>query len=57
MHEDQENSYQQATYKDQVPTFPQPSAALDLQEANSDNPYVSRRSASNEPIEVCPRGT
>ncbi len=55
--EDQKHSYQWATCEDQVPTFPQPSAALNLQEANSDNPYVTTRSASNEPIEVCPRGT
>ncbi len=53
----QENQYQQATFEDQVPTFYQPSAALDFQETNSDNAYITTWSSPNEPLEVCPRGT
>ncbi len=53
----QENYYQQATCKDKVPTFSKPSAALLVQETDCLNAYVATRSAYDEHIEVCPRGT
>ncbi len=53
----QENYYRQATYEDKVPTFSKPSAALVVQETDCLNTYVATRSAYDEPIEVCPRGT
>ncbi len=53
----QENYYQRATYEDKVSTFPQPSAVLIVQETNCLNAIVTMRSAYDEPLEVCPRGT
>ncbi len=53
----QENYYQQATYKDKVPMCSKPSTVLVVQETDCLNAYVATRSAYDEPIEVCPRGT
>jgi hypothetical protein len=49
--------YQQATYEDELPTYPQPSAALVFQEINRLNAIITMRSTYDEPLEVCPRGT
>jgi hypothetical protein len=49
--------YQQATYKDKISTFPQPSALLVFQEIDCLNAIVTTRSTYDEPFEVCPRGT
>jgi hypothetical protein len=51
------NYYQQATYKDEISTFPQPSTALVFQEIDCLNAIITTRSAYDEPLEVCPRGT
>jgi hypothetical protein len=53
----QNNYYQQATYEDELATFPQPSAVLVFQEINHLNAIVTTRSTYDEPLEVCPRGT
>jgi hypothetical protein len=53
----QENYYQGATYEDKVPTFSKPSTVLVVQEIDCLNAYVATRSAYDEHIEVCPRGT
>ncbi len=56
----QKNYYPQATYKDEISTFPQPSAALFFQEINHLNAIVTTRSTYDEHLEVfevCPRGT
>jgi hypothetical protein len=55
----QKKYYQQATYKDKLSTFPQPSAALFFQEINHLNAIVTTRSTYNEHLEVfevCPKG-
>jgi hypothetical protein len=46
--------YQQATYKDEFPMFPQPSAVLFFQEIDHFNTIVTKRSTYNEPLEICP---
>jgi hypothetical protein len=53
----QKKYYQRATYKDKISTFPQPSTALVFQEIDCLNAIVTTRSAYDEPLEVCPRGT
>ena len=51
------NYYQQDTYEGKLSTFPQPSALLVFQEIDCLNAIITTRSANNEPLEVCPRGT
>jgi hypothetical protein len=49
--------YQQDTYEDKISTFPQPSTVLVFQEIDCLNAIITMRSAYDEPLEVCPRGT
>jgi hypothetical protein len=53
----QKKYYQQATYKEELSMFPQPSTVLVFQEINHLNAIVTTRSTYDEPLEVCPRGT
>jgi hypothetical protein len=49
------NQYRRATYEEeQLPTIRYPSTALEFQETNSDEPYVTMRSAPNEYFEDGP---
>jgi hypothetical protein len=52
--ENEKNYYQQATYEEKFPTFPQPSAMLFFQEIDRFNAIVTTRSTYNEPLEICP---
>jgi hypothetical protein len=53
----QKSYYQQATYKGELSTLPQPSATLVFQEINHLNAIITTRSTYDEPLEVCPRRT
>ena len=57
MQENKKKYYQQATYKNELSMFSQPSAMLIFQEINHLNAIVTTRSTYDEPLEVSPRGT
>ncbi len=49
--------YQQATYEDTFPKFPQPSAMLLFQEIDRFNAIVTTRFTYNESLKIFPRQT
>jgi hypothetical protein len=55
MQENKQNYYQRATYKEELSTFPQPSAAPFFQEIDCFNAIGTTRSTYDEPLEICPQ--